>query len=188
MIVIVRVSSRLIFSIAVALTVACTQPLTIDPPSAEKQALLVLPAKLTHKAHLRSYGFAYAYEIVSESDAVPPLRVVFKLPLKPGMIIVDSLPPGDYRVSKLLTIPVGSGDRTFNTRGRPRNDQFTLEAGKITILHTTLDVLVYNQTPGRGMSTSYRSQIQPVTQAQEDEIMTRLEAMPNFSAWQIRSE
>ena len=170
---------------SLALAVSCVK-LSINPPTPEKSTLLVLPTQLEHKAHLKRYGFSYAYEIVSTSEpSMPPLRAVFKLPVKPGMVIVDSLPPGSYRVSLFMVLPMGTGDKTFNPDGVPLDYRFILESGKITIFPRSLNILVYNKIPGRGASTSYRNRIETVTSTQRDEIIARLQALPNYEAWEI---
>jgi hypothetical protein len=168
----------------IALVAACT-PLSIAPPSPEKPTLLVLPAEVVLDAQNRNFGFAFAYKIISLDNSAPPYRAIFKLPVKNDMLIVDSLLPGNYRVSSLLTIPLSVGDKTYNTRGRPANIRFRLEAGKITIVSQSLYVHTYNAIPGRGLSTTYETRIKQVTGQQRSEILSQLEALPNFSAWQV---
>lgn len=167
-----------------ALLTACAG-LHINPPSAEKQSLLLLPVKLEHKAQHRRHGFYYIYEITSDDNSVPSYQAVFKLPVKGDMLIVDSLPPGNYRVSKFIFKPVGSGDFTYGNNVQQRNDRFQLVPGKITIFQNSLNVLTYNKIPGRGMSTSYSFDLQAVTNQQKQEILATLQALENYGGWEI---
>ena len=71
-------SSKLTFTlvlISLLTLVACT-PLKIDPPSPEKQSLLVLPATYTKKSERSRHGYYYVYEIASDNNQVEPYDAV----------------------------------------------------------------------------------------------------------------
>jgi hypothetical protein len=171
-----------------ALLVTACAPLSIDPPTPEKPTLLVLPAEIIRDAHSTRFGFAYAYEISSDDRPGSPYTAVFKLSVKNDMVIIDSLPPGNYTISRLLILPVGSGDKSYNTEGWPLNYKLRLEAGKITIFPHSLRVRTYNEIPGRGMETTYSTDIRRVTAQQKNKILDKLGALPNFSAWEVLGE
>ena len=159
--------------------------LKINPPSPDKQTILVLPVLVTNQAQKAGkHGFYYIYEIVNE-DGPPliPLEVVIKTPVKGDMLMIDTLPPGNYRVDKFMFKTVGAGDFTYGQNVFPRNDKFELESGKITIFSMSLNVRLFNKIPGRGMETSYSFDLYPVTWEQEEAILAALKTLPNFEAW-----
>ena len=130
----------LFFIASLILATSCAG-LRIAPPGYDKQTLLVLPAKFSNPTHNKSYGFKYIYEIVSDPDEkvtidtrVIPYEAVFKLPIKGGMLIVDSLPPGNYIVKNLVIQHYGTGTSPIHREARSTNVKFKLEYGKISIL------------------------------------------------------
>jgi hypothetical protein len=137
------------------LTLAACTPLKLNPPNPEIQSVLVLPATYTRKSERTRYGFYYVYQITSDNKQVPPYDAVIKFPLQKDMVIVDALPPGDYRVSKFSYFPSGTGTRTYEKNTYPLNEPFTLAPGMITIFPKSFNVTTYNSTPGRGQTTSY---------------------------------
>jgi hypothetical protein len=128
---------------------ACTS-LKINPPTPEKQSLLVLPVTHIKKAQSNKPAFYYVYEITDEDGLLEPYDAVIKFPIPEDMVIVDALGPGDYRVSKLSFFPMGAGDHTYGKNSRSRNDHFTLAPGMITIFPKSFNLTTYNKTPGRG--------------------------------------
>jgi len=166
------------------LQTGCT-PLSLAPPSPEKPTLLVLPAEVVLDAQNRHYAFSFAYEIVKVDNSIPPYQAVFRLPVKERMVIVDSLPAGNYRVPRLLTIPLGSGTKTYDIQGMPANFEFRLEPGKVTIIPQSLYIRTFNATPGRGLSTTYQTRILPANSQQKIDLLEKLEALPGFSAWEV---
>ena len=170
--------------------------LSINPPTAEKPSLLILPVELVRDSQLFGYGFDFAYEIVSYDDSISPYMAFFRLPVKNDMVIVDSLPPGKYIVSKLLTMPVGAGNRIYDKRGSPVDFRFRLESGTITILPYSLRVHIidepYEQDKTRPYITKYKttysSGIQRTTVQQRSDILARIKVSPNFSAWKVHGE
>jgi hypothetical protein len=81
---------------------------------------------------------------------------------------------------------VGSGDFTYGDNVENRNDRFRLEAGKITIFSQSLNVLLYNEIPGRGMETIYEFDMEPVLAEQKKKIVETLKSLPNFEQWELR--
>jgi len=170
--------------ITLAMLTSCA-PLSIDPPGAAQESLLVLPVTLTHKAEQRRYGFDYVYTITSDDNRVAPYQAVFRFPPQDDMLIVNSLPPGSYRVANLKVRPVGTGDHSYSGTARTVNEPFILAPGMITILSKSLNLTTYNAIPGRGASTSYLSEIEPVSSAQRRQILERLGQLENFQAWKV---
>jgi hypothetical protein len=164
--------------------VACT-PLKINPPSPEKQSLLVLPVTHTRKAQSNMPAFYYVYQITSDNQQVAPYDAVIKFPVQEDMVIVDVLPPGDYRVSKLSVFPMGVGDHTYGNNAHPMNEPFTLAPGMITIFPKSFNLLTYNAIPGRGLSTTYARDIEPVTDEQRQQILNALGQLENFQSWNV---
>lgn len=160
--------------------------LSIDPPSPEKQSLLVLPATLTRNAQSARFGFSYVYTITSDDNQLPPYKATFKFPVEGDMLIVDTLPPGDYRVASLTVVPVGTGDRHYEDNAWPINQKFTLSPGEVTLLNKSMNLLTYNEIPGRGGETTYRWSVQPVTAAQRQLVLDRLAKLPNFGSWKLQ--
>lgn len=158
--------------------------LKINPPSPDKQTILVLPVLVTDRAERAGqHGFYYIYEIVNEDDSAITSKVVIKTPVKGDMLIIDTLPPGNYRVDKFMFKTVGAADFTYGQNVFPRNDKFELESGKITIFSISLNVRLFNKTAGRGAETSYSFDLYPVTREQEEAILATLKTLPNFEAW-----
>lgn len=170
--------------ISMLLTASCAR-LSIEPPGPSNQSLLVLPVTHTNKAQQLRHGFYYVYEITRDDEQTPPVEIDIKFPLEGDMLIVNSLPPGKYHVSKFSTLPLGSGDHTYNNIGRPRYDSFTLLPGTITIFDKSLNLLTYNATAGRGLSTSYRVDIDPLSKQQKRKILLTLGQLEHFQSWQV---
>ena len=174
-----------VLTIALVLLTSCVS-LKLDQPSEDKQTVLVLPVLVTNQAQRHGQnGIYYIYEIVNEDDLTITYEAVIRTPIKGDMLIIDTLPPGNYRVDKFMFKTVGAGGFTFGQNEFPRNDKFKLEMGRITILSKSLNVRLYNATPGRGSDTSYSFNIYPVTREQEEAIVTTLKALPNFEAWRL---
>ncbi len=168
-----------------AVVLSACAGLRIDPPSTENSTLLLLPVEVTYKAQTNQHGFYYVYDIEGIDDPSITHEAIIKLPLRGDILIVDSLPPGRYRVSRLTFKPIGSGDFDYGNNRFSRNDRFSLEAGKITIFNRSLHVTLYNRTPGRGMTTSYSIDLEPVTADQIVRIREALQKSPGFQAWKL---
>jgi hypothetical protein len=167
------------------LTLAACTPLKLNPPSPEIQSVLVLPVTHTNKAVAYRPGFYYVYQITSDDNQVAPYDAVIKFPTQKDMLIVDALPPGSYRVSKLSIFPVGAGDHTYGDNSRSRNDPFTLAPGMITIFPKSFNLLTYNAIPGRGATTTYAYDIEQVTDEQRQQILNTLAGLANFQSWEV---
>jgi hypothetical protein len=157
----------------------------LDPPSPDKQSLLVLPVSLTKKAQNNRHGFYYIYRITSDNNQVAPYDAVIKFPNQHDMVIVDHLPPGSYRVSSFSYLPVGTGTKTYNNNSRELNIPFTLAPGTITILSQSFNLLTYNSIPGRSLTTSYSFDIDPVTDEQRRQILDKFGKLTNFQSWKV---
>ena len=166
----------------------CQRGLWLNPPSDEHRTALVLPVELDNRAQFGKHGFEYIYRIEATGGDVEPLEVHFRFPIKGDMVIVDSLPPGNYRVSQFRFQPRGSGNFTYGNNIRPRNDRFRLEPGQITILNRSLNVLVVNQTPGRGKSRSYGFDVDPLRHEQRERVIDALRQLEHFDRWTIYDE
>jgi hypothetical protein len=163
---------------------ACAR-LSIEPPGPSNQTLLVLPTTHTNKAQRVRHAFYYVYEISSEDRQVDPYRVVIKFPVEGNILIVNSLPPGEYSLSKFIFLPRGTGDHTYGNNSQNHYLPFTLTAGEITIFNQSLNLLTYNATAGRGSSTSYKFDIEPVTGEQRHNILLTLGELKNFDSWKV---
>ncbi len=176
--------STVLIVLTLAFVVNSCAELKIEPPGPERQALLVLPVLVTNQAQRAGqHGFYYIYEIVNENDSAITYQAVIKTPVKGDMLIIDTLPPGNYRVDKFIFKTVGSGDFTYGQNVFPRNDKFKLEWGRITIFSKSLNVRIFNKIPGRGSNTSYSFDLYPVTPEQEEAILATFKTLPNFEAW-----
>ncbi len=176
--------STVLCVLALSFLVSSCAELKIDPPGPDKQTLLVLPVLVTNQAERAGqHGFYYIYEIVNEEDPAITYKAVIKTPVKGDMVIIDTLPPGNYRVDKFMFKTVGSGDFTYGQNVFPRNDKFKLERERITIFSISLNVRIFNKIPGRGSETSYSFDLYPVTREQEEAILVTFKALPNFNAW-----
>ncbi len=176
--------STVLIVLTLAFVVNSCAELKIDPPGPERQALLVLPVLVTNQAQrVGQHGFYYIYEIVNEDDPAITYEAVIKTPVKGDMLIIDTLPPGNYRVDKFIFKTVGSGNFTYGQNVAPRNDKFKLEWGRITVFSKSLNVRIFNKIPGRGGENSYSFNLYPVTREQEDAILVTIKTLPNFEAW-----
>ena len=168
------------------LLLAACAPLKINPPTPEKQSLLVLPVTHTRKAQSNKPAFYYVYEITSDNKQVAPYDAVIKFPIPKDMVIIDALPPGDYRVSKLSYFPMGVGDHTYSNNTYPLDLPFTLNRGRITIFSHSFNQTTYNKIPGRGLSTSYSFDVEPVTAEQRQIVVNTLGQLENFPSWKVK--
>jgi len=179
--------------LSILLFVSSCAELKLDPPSQDSPTILVLPVRVTNTTERTSrHGFYYIYEIISDPDEkvsldtrVIPYEAIIKLPRKGDMLIVDSLPPGRYLVDKIIIKHVGTGTPTYGNNVFSRKDKFKLVAGKITIFPLSLEVSLYNKTPGRGSNTTYAKKLVSVSLDQRYEILTTLKKLPNFDKWEV---
>ena len=165
------------------LAVGSCASLRVPEPAPDRQSLLILPVQFDNRSQNPGDGFYYVYEIVSDDDRVEPYNAVMKMRLPGDLLVIDSLPPGDYRVNRFIYLTEGSGDFTYGDNVQERNDRFRLQPGKITLFHQSLNIEVYHSIPGRGMTTSYRFNMEPVTQRQKAAILAQLQALPNIGRW-----
>ena len=189
-----KASEVLILAILLLLVASCgtrtmSPIIKLEPPGAIQQTILVLPVQVTNTTErTRRHGFYYIYEIVNKDDADITHEAIFKLPLRGDILIVDSLPPGDYSVDKFIFKTIGTGDFSYGNNVFPRNDRFKLEAGKITIFSKSLNVSLYNKIPGRGSETTYNFNMVSMPLDQRQEVLTELRKLPNIDAWEILGE
>lgn len=179
-----KISVALAVSIMLCILSSCAS-LKIEPPGPDRQTLLVLPVQVTNDTLYSKHGFYYIYEIVDQDSGDSVHEAIFKLPLDGDMLIVDSLPPGEYRVDKFIFKPVGSGNFTYGNNVQSRYDKFVLEDGRITIFSQSLNVHLRNEIPGRGMETIYNFGMEPVLFGQKQKILATLESLPNFEQWEV---
>jgi len=66
------------------------------------------------------------------------------------------------------------------------NIPFTLAPGRITIFQKSLNQVSFNSIPGRGLSTSYSFDIEPVTDEQRKQLLDDLGQLENFHSWMVR--
>lgn len=176
---------RFLLCLCVFSLVACST-LKINPPSDEKPTLLVLPFTIDNTSQSGRLGFHYIYEIFSVNGSVEPLKVVFKQRYDGDIVLIDSLPPGDYRLSKFSFVPAGTGNHTYGENMQSRNDRIRLEAGEVTVFPRSLNIRKYHKTPGRGRSITYEHSITAVTPAQSVQIIDTLQSQPNFDQWELQ--
>lgn len=166
--------------------VSCAS-LELPPPTDSKSTLLVLPASFeSTSVHSGPMGFHYVYEIESEDGAEVSYQAVFSRPMPGDMLIVDSLPPGGYRLKALSFVPAGGGDHRYGNNRQLRKERFRLEAGKITVFEKRLEVRRYNSIPGRGMSMTYAHDFPQLGKQENAEIITALSEQPNFDKWEFQ--
>ena len=182
-------SIYLIFPMLLLLVTSCAS-LKLDPPSPDKQAILVLPVKVADTSTATSHAFYYIYEIVRDIDevvtdtSINPYKAIFKLPIKGDMLIVDSLPPGNYFVNKFEIKSVQRSGFTLGNNVQPRNDKFKLESGKITVFSKSLNVSMKNMGSA-GIVIKYDHSMMTVTDTQKEEVLTTLKKLPNFETWDV---
>jgi len=173
----------LIYLIPLFLVASCAV-LQISPPGPSVQTILVLPVKATNTSIIATYPFYYSYEIVNAADKSVTYEVIFKLPNKNGILLVDSLPPGDYIVKKVITLPIHTGTDPIKNKFESRYDIFKLESGKITILQYSLNVSVENDPTfyDRYWSSNKMSLVE---WRQKDQIIKKLKELENFDKWKV---
>jgi hypothetical protein len=172
----------LIISFLLSFTASCATTKMI-PPKSDTASILVLPLQVENTSNSSNYAFAYGYQITNVDDESLQYETVFKLPNKEGYLIVDSIPPGFYFVSKIKFIPVGTGAKTYG-EGTARYDTFELIAGKITIFPISLDVAI-TRDPTDTSRTHYRMLPSLLKQPQRNEILGKLQALENFDQWEV---
>lgn len=174
-----------ILLIATLLLIASCGGLKINPPGPSSQTLLIIPVEVDANVSSIRYHYYYNYEITKVNDNSFSHDVTIKFPVKGDMLIVDSLPPGDYYVRKFTFLPTGLGDAEYGINTFARNDRFSLESGKITIFSKSLKLTLRNKHPGRFDTIVYNMDIVPVTGSQEKAILEKLKKVPNFETWDI---
>ena len=176
-----------IISLLSLLTISCAS-LALPGPATSESTLLLLPFTIDNRSQHGggNLGFHYDYEIVSVENSIEPIHVVFKRRMDGDVVVVDSLPPGKYKVSNIGISTSGSGNYSYSDNRRDLSINFELQAKAITILSRSLNIEMYNATPGRGMSTTYSRSIDQVTDAQKAELLNRLREQKYFDQWALQ--
>lgn len=169
--------------VSLILVASCAN-LKLDAPGPKVQTLLVLPVEITNETQSRRHGFYYIYEI-RHVGGDGPYEAIFKLPLKGDMLIIDSLPPGNYIVDKFIFKSIGAGDFSYGDNIQYRDDRFHMAAGHITIFPKSLNVRKFHRIVGETTETSYTANMNSVTDAQKKKILTTLEELQNFDKWAL---
>lgn len=165
--------------------VSCAS-LEVPAPASSDSTLLVLPFVVENRSERSApLGFNYTYRIESIGHFALPLTVTFKRKMPGHMLLVDSLAPGKYHVTRLGVLPAGSGDHSYAVSSYDLDERFELEAGAVTIFSKSLNIKIYNSIPGRGNSTSYAMSLDRVSLAQRTEMVDALRESPNFNSWKL---
>ena len=175
--------SRILISVVLLFVVNSCAVLKLPPPGNDIKTILVLPFKVTDTTivvEMRGYHYNYGYEIVGVDDENIKYEVVFVLSNKEEILIVDSIPPGNYFVNKLNLLTRSALSRTPN-QSSTRYDQFELVSGKITIFPLSLNILVEEQSGG----ILYSSKTSLVEWRQKDQIIKKLKELENFDKWEV---
>ena len=171
--------------LSAAMFAAACATTRISPPGPAVQALLLIPVELDVKVISARYGFYYVYEITRLGEEDFSHDVAIKFPLPNDILIVDALPPGDYRVRKLTIVPAGTGDKKLSKNTASLDLPFHLETGKITFFSHVLKLTMRNQDPGRVGTVTTRIDLIPLAAYHEEEIVATLRGLENFQAWEI---
>jgi len=178
-----RKLSRSIYLLLLLFLISSCASVKIDPPGPEVQTILILPySKLDTTG--RSAGYIFHYHIVNLGDDSITFEAKFNQSDKEGYLVVDSLPPGNYRVDKVTVNPVGSGIRDFDRSEYRRNEKFSLVSGKITIFRKSIYITHTKDPidPGRS-SSGFR--IDPVFPDRRNNILEKLGKQENFEKWEV---
>lgn len=180
-----RVLRALLLLFALSLLSSCAG-LKVNPPDSSTPTMLIIPVELDAKVVSVKHGFYYLYEITKANDTSFAYDVEIKFPVPGDMLIIDSLPPGDYYVRKFTFLPIGTGDKFYGNNSVARYDTFSLESGKVTIFSKSLRLKLRNEDPGRVGTIIYSFDIVPVTSDQENAILATLKQQANFDLWEVR--
>jgi len=175
--------SRAIYLLLLLFLVSSCASVKIVPPGSEVQTILILPySKLDTTGW--SAGYIYHYNIVNLGDDSITYEAKFNQSGKEGYLVVNSLPPGNYRVDKVIVNPVGTGIRDFDRSEYRRNEKFKLVAGKITIFQKSIHAYQIKDStdPGRSFS-GFR--IDPVFPDRRNNILEKLGKQENFDKWEV---
>ena len=177
---------KALFGGFIALVLTACVSLTIPPPSEQVSTLLALPFVLDSRSQQGGpMGFHYIYDIASTDGGGIRQSVKFKERQDKDIMLVDSLPPGEFRVVSISLVPAGSGEHTYGNNKQAVDFRFRMEAGKITVFPKLLTVERYNATVGRGMSTNYRDTVSDLSSDKLDEIVKILSELPNYEMWTV---
>lgn len=177
---------HLIVPALLSLALVSCASLEVPAPASSSSTLLVLPFVVDNRSERSGpLGFNYTYRIESIDHSTQPLTVVFKRKMPGDMLLVDSLAPGKYHLTRVGIFPAGSGDHSYAVNSYDVDQRFELAAGSITVFPISLNIDIYNSTPGRGNSTTYGRSLEPVNSAQRAEIVKTLRESPNFDSWKL---
>jgi len=180
------ISKAVVAALLTLALVSCAS-MKIPPPANSESTLLALPFVVDSQSQRGGpLAFHYIYDIVSVDGGGVRQSVVFKQSLEGDVLLVDTLPPGKYKIAALRFVPAGSGDHTYGVNRQSRNDRFTMEAGKITMAPKVLIIRRFNAIPGRGGETSYTVSIEILSHAKRQEIIATLKRLPNFDLWELQ--
>jgi hypothetical protein len=177
-----------IISLLSLLAVAC-ETLQLPGPATSESTLLLLPFTVDNRSQHGggNLGFIYDYEIVSVDNSMEPINVAFARKMDGDVIVVDSLPPGNYKVTSIGVSTSGSGDFSYDDNRADLGIDFEMRAKAITILPFSLNIEMYNAIPGRGMSITYSEAIELVTDAQKTALLNRLREQKYFDQWTLQN-
>ena len=168
---------------------SCAAFLYLPAPQTERSTLLLLPFTVENQQEYGGkLGFHFYYTIEKLDDSVEPLDVWFRYKMDADVVIVDSLPPGDYRVSRYGYVPAGSGDHSYGNNQAEIDIPFRLSAKSITVLQNSLNILRYNKIKGRGATTSYSIRLETTQPDQLRQIVKRLREQKHYSLWTLQND
>jgi len=176
----------IIISLLSLLSASCAS-LQLPGPASPESTLLLLPFTIDNRSQQGGaiLGFHYDYQIVSIDNSIEPINVVFSRRMDGDVVIVDSLPPGKYKVSSIGVSPSGSADHTYSNKRIVLGIDFELKAKTITVLSHSLNIEIYNETPGRSMSTTYSREVEPLSDVQRTKLLKRLREQKFFDQWTL---
>ena len=168
------------------LTMSCA---TSNIPARESidSTLLLLPFSVENRAQhgAGKLGYHCDYEIVSVDNSVEPINVFFDQWAKLGSIVVDSLPPGQYRLESFGLNPAGGGNKGDPGDRIPLGYGFELKAGEATVFPFSLNIEIYNPTAARSMERIFSPRIDALTEDQREELLKELGKQENLADWTV---
>tara|TARA_B110000261_G_scaffold158654_1_gene195278 strand:+ start:175 stop:1086 length:912 start_codon:yes stop_codon:yes gene_type:complete len=174
---------KLFITIFVVVIITSCALLPLPPIGPEVQTILILPSTAKNTSG-SNYGYYYQYKIVNIDD----VSSFYKIDIHPPVgnyLTVDHIPPGDYRLSSVSFIAKGTGTRTVNNRTAAAHGKIRLEAGKITIFDTSINITQKKKGFDGWWTSNYS--LEGINSGHLSAILYKLEHERNFDQWQLQS-
>lgn len=168
---------KILFPILITSVFLICSCLSLPAPSDDGDTLLIIPVKLLRKDNFDWFG---KFQITIKSTDTGKIVKKLFLPTHYALLKITNLPPGNYKISRILFI--------YDSDGKTGSDEttnipFTLYPNEMTILKTKFSYEL-NTNRREGKNWIY-IQWGPNSPTNQVNLLNRLKEYENFDLWEF---